>query len=97
MLPTGRRADALRVPNAALSFRPNADVLKASGQSPRDVPEADRATDAAGRGYVWKYEAGKFVAIAVVTGVADERWTEVTAGQIQPGDRLVTHVQIPRP
>ena len=97
MLPTGRRADALRVPNAALSFRPNADVLKASGQSPRDVPEADRATDAAGRGYVWKYEAGKFVAIAVVTGVADERWTEVTAGKIQPGDRLVTQVEIPRP
>jgi RND family efflux transporter MFP subunit len=97
MLPTGRRAEALRVPNAALSFRPNADVLKASGQSPRDVPEADRAPDAAGRGYVWKYEAGKFVAIAVVTGVADERWTEVTAGQIQPGDRLVTQVEIPRP
>ena len=97
MLPTGRRADALRVPNAALSFRPNADVLKASGQSPRDVPEADRAPDAAGRGYVWKYEAGKFVAIAVATGVADERWTEVTAGKIQPGDRLVTQVEIPRP
>jgi RND family efflux transporter MFP subunit len=97
MLPTGSRADALRVPHAALSFRPNADVLKASGQSPRDVPEADRAPDAAGRGYVWKYEAGKFVAIAVVTGVADERWTEVTAGKIQPGDRLVTHVEIRRP
>ena len=97
MLPTGRRADALRVPNAALSFRPNAEVLKASGQSPRDVPETDRAPDAAGRGYVWKYEAGKFVAIAVVTGVADERWTEVTSGKIQPGDRLVTQVEIPRP
>ena len=97
MLPTGRRADALRVPNAALSFRPDAAALKASGQPPRDVPEADRATDAAGRGYVWKYEAGKFLAIAVVTGVADERWTEVTAGNIQPGDRLVTQVEIPRP
>ena len=71
-------------------------MLKASGQSPRDVPEADRAPDAARRGYVWKYEAGKFVPIAVVTGVADERWTEVTAGKIQPGDRLVTQVEIPR-
>ena len=97
VLPTGRRADALRVPNAALSFRPNGDVLKASGQSLRDVPTVDRATDAAGRGYVWKYEAGKFVAIAVVIGVSDERWTEVTAGKIQPGDRLVTRVEIPRP
>ncbi len=97
ILPTGRRADVLRVPNAALTFRPNADVLKASGQSPRDVPEPDRAPDDAGRGYVWKYEAGKFVAIAVVTGVADERWTEVTSGKIQPGDRLVTQVEIPRP
>jgi RND family efflux transporter MFP subunit len=96
MLPTGSRSDVLRVPNPALSFRPSADALKASGQSPRDVPETARAPNAASRGYVWKYEAGKFVAIAVVTGVADERWTEVTAGNIQPGDRLVTQAEIPR-
>ena len=95
MLPTGSRSDVLRLPNPALSFRPSADALKASGQSPGDVADADRPPDVAGRGYVWKYEAGKFVAIAVVTGVADERWTEVTAGKIQPGDRLVTQVEIP--
>lgn len=98
VMPTGQRSDVVRVPNAALSFRPNADVLKASGQSRMALPTANPVdSSVADRlGYVWKYEARKFVPIAVETGVADERWTEVTAGGIKPGDRLVAQVQIPR-
>jgi len=97
-LPTGQRADVVRVPNAALAFRPNTDVLKATGQSGTALPDTrtSAGTAADRRDYVWKYETGKFVPIAVETGVADERWTEVTAGGIQPGDRLVTQVDLPR-
>ena len=88
-LPGDARQRALRIGIVLIDRR--MDLTGREGQ------DAGYRSDGAGRGYVWKYEAGKFVAIAVVTGVADERWTEVTAGQIQPGDRLVTHVQIPRP
>ena len=41
-------------------------------------------------GYVWKYERGRFVPIAVRTGVADDRWTELISGEIAAGDQLVT-------
>ena len=33
-LPTARRDDVVRVPNAALAFKPSADIIKASGQDP---------------------------------------------------------------
>jgi HlyD family secretion protein len=98
MLPTGSRADALRVPNAALAFRPSADLLRATGQAQLTLPDDERKPGAAAerRNHVWKYEGGKFVPIAVATGVADERWTEATAGEIQPGDQLVTQAALSR-
>ena len=96
-LPTARRSDVLRVPNAALSFRPSPDMLKATGQAGLKLADEDRSANVVeGQGYVFKYEAGKFVPIAVETGASDERWTEVTAGEILPGDQLVTQVSLPR-
>jgi HlyD family secretion protein len=91
VLPTSRRDDVLRVPNNALSFRPSAGVLEATGQTSMDVPAADATNDPVkGRpGYVWKLENGKLVPIEVRTGIADEKWTEILSGPIQPGDRLV--------
>jgi HlyD family secretion protein len=96
-LPTAQRADVVRVPNAALSFRPTPDALKASGQENLKLPTEDRtAGTTEGQGIVFKYDAGKFVPIPVETGASDERWTEVTSGEIQPGDQLVTQFSIPR-
>jgi HlyD family secretion protein len=85
------RPDAVRIPNTALSFRPSAAVLDAIEQQP---PALERTT-AAGRGlsrraYVWKYENRRFVPILVETGLADDRWTEVIGGSLQPGDVLIT-------
>ncbi len=95
-LPTARRDDVVRVPNAALAFKPSADIIKASGQ---DAVKLDGdGDDARGEssGYVWKYVAGKFVPIAVEVGASDERWTEVTGGGVEPGDELVTQASLPR-
>jgi HlyD family secretion protein len=96
-LPTAQRSDVVRVPNAALSFRPTPDALKASGQENLKLPTEDRSAGTTeGQGIVFKYDAGKFVAIPVETGASDERWTEVTSGEIQPGDQLVTQFSLPR-
>jgi HlyD family secretion protein len=109
-LPTAQRSEVLRVPNNALSFRPSPAVLEAAGQ-PSTLGQrapADRALDAApdrevetdpgkGRvGYVWKFENGKFLPVEVRAGVADETWTELLSGPIQPGDRLVTAAAVAR-
>ncbi len=96
-LPTAQRSDVVRVPNAALSFRPTPDALKASGQENLKLPTEDRSAGTTeGQGIVFKYDAGKFVPIPVETGASDERWTEVTSGEIQPGDQLVTQFSLPR-
>jgi len=72
-------------------------MLKATGQPALKLSDEDRSANVVeGQGYVFKYEAGKFVPIAVETGASDERWTEVTAGEIRPGDQLVTQVSLPR-
>ncbi len=96
-LPTARRDDVVRVPNAALAFKPSADIIKASGQDPvkLDAGDGDDAGSESS-GYVWKYAAGKFVPIAVEVGASDERWTEVTGGGVEPGDELVTQASLPR-
>lgn len=102
-LPTSQRRDVLRVPNNALSFQPSAAVLEASGQASAVALRAAAATAAgpdegrAGRrGYVWRFEGGKFTPVEVRTGAADETWTEILSGAVQPGDRFVTLAALAR-
>jgi RND family efflux transporter MFP subunit len=96
-LPTAQRDDVIRVPNAALSFRPTPDALKATGQEDLKWPVEDRAAGgAAGQGVVFKYDGGKFVPIPVETGASDERWTEVRSENVPPGDQLVTQISVPK-
>jgi hypothetical protein len=40
---------------------------------------------------VWRFENNKFVPVDVVTGLSDDRWTEMISGRVQPGDQLVTN------
>jgi len=92
VLPTARRDEVMRVSNNALSFRPSPAVLEATDQKSLDLspPAANEDAGKGRAGYVWKFEKGKFVPIEVRTGIADETWTEILSGPIQPGDRLVT-------
>jgi HlyD family secretion protein len=92
VLPTARRDGVLRVPNNALSFRPSPLLLEATQQESSNLtaPAANDEARKGRAGYVWKFENGKFVPIEVWTGIADEAWTEILSGAVQPGDRLVT-------
>lgn len=78
---TARRDDAVRIPTAALRFRPPAE---APGTG------AIAAAPPAGGQTVWvPGDDGKPRPVAVTTGVSDERFTEVTGGVVE-GDRVVT-------
>jgi len=91
------RADVVRVPNNALTFRPSPDVLSATRQREPANAQADGLTMAARQSArVWKYENGRFVPIDLRTGVADDWWTEVLDGEVRPGDRLVTRASVRR-
>jgi HlyD family secretion protein len=79
-----RADDALRLPNAALRYRPDADALPASG------PQAAAAAGTRGR-RVWVLENGtQLRPVAVQTSVNDGTTTAVIGGDLQEGARVVT-------
>ncbi|HET7221392.1 MAG TPA: efflux RND transporter periplasmic adaptor subunit [Vicinamibacterales bacterium] len=102
-LPAARRTAAVRIPNRALAFRPSPDAFDAVKQEPPALAptpaqspssHGDALDPSRGRpAYVWKFEGGKFVPIAVRVGLADETWTELIDGPVQPGDQLVTSAE----
>jgi HlyD family secretion protein len=91
-----RRDRVVRIPSLALSFRPPADVLHAMPEI--EAPLTDDEGYAAGGTlkHVWKYDGKQFIDVTIHTGVADDEWTELTAGTVQVGDRVVTEANLER-
>ncbi len=97
-----RREGVLRVPNAALRFRPPADPAqldKSGGARPGGGSGAGGSPAAGGGGAaarrdptsrVYKLVDGKLVAVPVQIGVSDSMYTEITGGDVKEGDKLVT-------
>jgi HlyD family secretion protein len=77
----GRRERAVRLPNAALRFKPaSADA----------EPGAPAAAEARGpTRTVWQLVNGRAEAVTVRVGLSDGRWTEQVSGPLAPGDALV--------
>lgn len=91
----GSRQDVVRVPNNALSFRPPPAMLERTGQADLTV-RSDAGEVASGDrnahvSQVWRFENNKFVPLDVLTGLSDDRWTEVISGPVKAGDQLVTN------
>jgi len=72
--------NVVRIPNAALAFRPPEQTATA-------VPAGSR---------VWHYSSGRFRPITVQTGLSDDQWTELVGGSVHPGEALVTGITITR-
>ncbi len=92
----GSRQGVVRLPNNALSFRPSPAMLERTGQDDLAVNAGAAAEKVTGDrkarvSQVWRFENNKFVPVDVVTGLSDDRWTEMISGRVQPGDQLVTN------
>ncbi|MBI3709562.1 MAG: efflux RND transporter periplasmic adaptor subunit [Proteobacteria bacterium] len=81
---TDRVADALRVPNAALRFRPLRGEGEGAGAA---ATPADPAAPAA-QVYVMK-SGGELRPVAVEPGLSDGRFTQVTSGALAAGDTVI--------
>ena len=97
-----RKDDVLRVPSAALRFRPTEDTLTALGQDGKVLAQAKSAVaTAAGApaavapkrtgGTVWMFD-GQLHPTQVTTGVSDGVYTEVTGDALHEGVVLATRV-----
>ncbi len=86
------RRDTLRVPSAALRFKPTTEQLAALGAKPDEKPASGAAGDRknATSGFVWRYDGRTVERVAVQTGLTDGSLTELNGGALQEGDRLVT-------
>jgi HlyD family secretion protein len=102
------RQDVLKVPNAALRFRPTPEMLAALGRtsaSPGRVAGRDgtgAAGAATGRGgatgsgpgrSLWVVRDGRPTPTQVTIGVSDGTFTEIVSGQVQAGDAVLTGVE----
>jgi hypothetical protein len=68
--------NAVRIPDAALAFRPTEDISSA------------RKSDST----VWLYDGARFTPVAVQTGLSDDQWTELAEGPLHPGEAPVMGV-----
>ncbi len=89
------RANAVRIPNAALRFKPAAPLVTADVDtsdvavaSPAVSPPAAVAT--ADSRTIWVLRNGYPQAVTIRIGITDGSWTEVTAGELRPGDEVIT-------
>lgn len=88
---TARKADVLRLPNAALRFRPDG---ASKGNEARDRPAAGPRPGAA----VYRLDAqGQVERVPVKTGLADRGFTELVEGGIQEGAELIIGETLPPP
>ena len=85
-----RRDNVLRVPAAALRFRPNAETLAAL-KANASVPARAAGEN---NGTVWTYRDGAATPVKVKLGVSDGTWTELVDSSLVEGAQLVTKVEV---
>ena len=100
------RTDVVRVPNAALRFRPTAEIFAAlnqpepsatarpAGDSGRAVHVSTREAEPGTPGQVWVQENGLLTRIDVRLGLADATNTELIGSTLEPGTSVVTGVAL---
>lgn len=92
-----QRNDVLRVPSQALRFKPSgAGIGTPAGEA--------TAPSGSAQALVWVLREEKPVAVAVETGLDDESFTEIVAGNVKPGEPIIVAEQrqaasraLPRP
>ena len=91
---TGRRDGVLRLPSAALRFRPKTDSDKKIGKQGQGLNGTKAASMGKGKTAgpqqkVYLLKEGKPVALPVTTGLADASFIELLEGNIKEGDEVI--------
>jgi HlyD family secretion protein len=96
-IPTGHAADALLLPNAALTFTPDLPAPRLEELYRRsDIPAAVRKSHTGSEQIVWKLESGRELEpVAVKVGISNFTRTQLVEGKLQEGDLLVTAAAAP--
>jgi HlyD family secretion protein len=100
------KQNVLRVPNAALKFRPPPErvrpdyrlALEGEGGSAHDAVKTQRSSGERAKargdrtGHVWVEDGDYLIPLKVVTGISDDNDTQLVSGDLAEGQQLVTGV-----
>lgn len=105
--------DILKIPNAALRFYPKSELVRPEDRKLLDGAETDAeenetepersATEIAEAGrnrqrrHVWVIEGEFLRAVEIMTGLSDNRFTELVSDDLKKGQKLVTGIKPPKP
>ncbi|HEX7190398.1 MAG TPA: efflux RND transporter periplasmic adaptor subunit [Thermoanaerobaculia bacterium] len=103
-IPVATAADVVKVPNAALRFKPPMppeEVLAIYAKNKIDVAHADapKREARAEKAVVWKMTGDKVEPVEIALGITDHTYTEVSkvvVGSLQPGDEVATTAMTPQ-
>ena len=84
--PYADKPDVLRVPNAALRYKPSTDLV------PKTAPDAakPKAERGSGQRTLWILREGQPQGVPVKMGISDGALTEIVEGEIKEGDEIIT-------
>jgi HlyD family secretion protein len=85
--------DALRVPSAALRFKPTTEQAAALGVKVDEKP-ASGASGGAKSVSVWRVNGKTIEKVVIETGLTDGQWTEVKGVALRAEDKVVTSLAV---
>lgn len=94
---TETRRDVLRVPTAALRFRPSEELARNIASATATSPDhaGKRPRQGAGnrggaqRGTVWVRDGERLRAVTVSVGLGDRQYSEILSGELREGSRVI--------
>ena len=95
-IPTGHAANALGMPNAALTFKPTISRDQQQALFKKyNISRQASATHLGGWQTVWKISPtdNSLVPVAVQAGITDNSYTQIVQGDVKEGDEFVTAAQ----
>jgi HlyD family secretion protein len=86
---TGRRDGVLKLPAAALRFRPKSDTDKKTVKTDQKTVGAGKEKSGGRKQKVYLLKEDKPVAVAVTTGLGDASFVELVDGGLKEGDQVI--------
>ena len=87
---TQHASNILRIPTASLRFTPAEELLQTISYDQEQLTEQKGINEAT----IWTPDGEKLGrAIDVVTGISDNRWTQLIKGDLNEGDKLIINAQ----
>jgi HlyD family secretion protein len=97
------KPDVLRVPNAALRFRPSPGVIGKMARGVQAAPAEPTPTPPSAKGAgeesrwrnVWAVRDGRALSIPILPGISDGTVSELLEGDLHEGEAVITEAHVP--